>query len=60
MKPRKIVQVVCNPGERCMALADDGSVWVIESVSEEAWGWRRVDWWPPLPPIEEPEGEEGE
>lgn len=65
MKPRKIVQVatyLSSDGERVYAVADDGSLWKGRVVFDNEidppdWGWK----WaaiPPLPPIEEPEGEE--
>lgn len=61
MKPRKIVQVATSPENTRMhaglyALADDGSVWWRRGdFLENTFQWHPV---PPLPPIEEPEGEE--
>lgn len=54
MKPRKIVQVVAsmNPIE-VIALSDDGRLFVFNALN---FRWAPI---PPLPPIEEPEGEEG-
>ena len=54
MKPRKIVQVVAsmNPIE-VIALSDDGRLFVFNVLNIR---WAPI---PPLPPIEEPEGEEG-
>ncbi len=55
MKPRKIVQLVIDPpfdgwGSNLYAVADDGSGWRLERDE-----WKQL---PPLPPIEDPEGEE--
>lgn len=55
MKQRKIVQVAVAPNDSknqgaVFAVADDGSLW--------AWAGGDWDQFPPLPPIEEPEGEE--
>lgn len=55
MKPRKIVQVFGEDDDG--VLADDGSLWRIEGLYKENQRWVRIEW-PPLPPIEEPEGEE--
>lgn len=65
MKPRKIVQLThayYGRGEtETYALADDGTLWVMSATRMSAaweYSWKPVPW-PPLPPIEEPEGDEG-
>lgn len=61
MKPRKIVQVtLLNESDswnaRLYAVADDGSLWISEHWTAGTFSpWQQL---PPLPPIEEPEGEE--
>lgn len=61
MKPRKIVQVALLNGSdswsaRLYAVADDGSLWISEHWTGGAFSpWTQL---PPLPPIEEPEGED--
>lgn len=63
MKPRKIVQVATIPESDkyhrgVYALADDGTAWSVTVFNDGEWsGWTQL---PPLPPIEEPEGEEKE
>lgn len=55
MKPRKIVQVSALDAVMLFVVADDGSLWLCSS-EWDGWQYEKL---PPLPPIEEPEGEEG-
>lgn len=61
MKPRKIVQVAVAPeterySRGMFAVADDGTAWAATVGYAGVWSnWEQL---PPLPPIEEPEGEE--
>lgn len=64
MKPRKIVQVAFDylgsSESETYALSDDGVIFRLagDVRRDEPLYWQPVKW-PDLPPIEEPEGEEG-